>query len=112
MEIEYSLFIFTNIILFFNLLNSCFVARRFNRLEIRMKALEDSNEIHQTSNTNQSGSQPVQQAVISSYPPITTPVYPQMTYAQPSYYQQSYSGYQAPSAPPYAQPYTQSGPSL
>lgn len=106
MEIEYSIFIFTNLFLLLNLLNSCFVARRFHRLETRVKLLEDSNASQQNSTT-------AQQPVISSYPPVPTPSYPQITYAQPSYYQQSYSGYQAPSAPPYAQPYTPSqGPSL
>ena len=112
MEIEYSLFIFTNLFLFLNLLNSCFVFRRFHRIETRIKAIEDSNESQQNRNTNQSSSQ---QAVLTSYPPITTPTYPQYTYAQQPYYRQPYNTYQAPSAPPYnpsASPYNPSAPSL
>ena len=84
--------------------------RRFHRLEHRVKLLENSQQ-NQNQNTNQN--QRTQQVIMSSYPPTTTPSYPQIqSYPPVNSYPTPYTGYQAPSAPPYVQSYTNQGPML
>jgi hypothetical protein len=114
MEIEYSLFVFTTLFLFLNLLNSCFIYRRFATVERKLKFLEDyqqqSNRIQQTivdTNTPSTirSNTPVPNQQITNYQYPQT-IYPPVAYTQP------YSSYQAPSAPPYYPPRQAQGPQL